>query len=103
MDFHLTSVGLSNTYNLVSDAYSAKFDKLLDNVKFDVSPSGVITVSSSAGQAVYNLGDATGTNLATTAAAAKTAVIAANTNPSASDKANILHPQELLLLLASMF
>ena len=92
LDSHLTSVGLSNTYNLVSDAYSAKFDKLLDNVKFDVSPSGVITVSSSAGQAVNDLGDATGTNLATTAAAAKTAVIAANTNPSASDKANIPAP-----------
>ena len=89
LDSHLTSVGLDNTYNLVTGAYSSKFDKLLDNVKFDVSPSGVLTVSSSAGQAVNDLGDATGTSLATTAASAKTAIIAANTNPSASDKTNI--------------
>jgi len=92
LDSHLTSVGLNNSYNLLTDSYNAKFDKLLDNVKFDVSPSGVITVSSSAGQAVNDLGDATGTNLAATAASAKTAVIAANTNPSASDKANIPAP-----------
>lgn len=92
LESHLTSVGLNNSYNLVTDAYSSKFDKLLDNVKFDVSPSGVITVSSSAGQAVNDLGDATGTNLATTAAAAKTAVIAADKVPSASDKSNIPAP-----------
>ncbi len=92
LESHLTSVGLDNTYNLVTGAYSSKFDKLLDNVKFDVSPSGVLTVSSSAGQAVNDLGDATGTNLATTAASAKTAIIAANTNPSANDKTNIPAP-----------
>lgn len=92
LDSHLNSVGLNNSYNLLTDPYSANFDKLLDNVKFDVSPSGVITVSSSAGQAINDLGDATGTSLATTAASAKTAVIAANKNPSAADKANIPAP-----------
>jgi hypothetical protein len=93
LEDHLTSVGLNNSYNLLSDPFSAKFDKLLDNVKFDVSPSGVISVSSSAGQAVNDLGDATITpNLVSLAASAKTAVIAANTNPSASDKANIPAP-----------
>lgn len=93
LDSHLTSVGLSNSYNLISDAFNAKFDKLLDNVKFDVSPSGVITVSSSAGQAVNDLGDASATpGLTSLAATAKTAVIAANTNPSATDKANIPAP-----------
>ena len=84
LDTHLTSVGLSSNYNLVNSTYNSSFDKLLDNVKFDVSPSGIITVSSSAGQAVNDLAASN-----TKPSSGTTAVIAAGSNPSSSDKANI--------------
>lgn len=87
LDSHLTSVGLNSNYNLVSGAFSSSFDKLLDNVKFDVSPSGVITVSSSAGQAVNDLAASS-----TQPSAGSIAVIPAGSNPSASDKVNIPAP-----------
>jgi len=84
LDSHLTSVGLTSNYNLVTSGYNSSFDKLLDNVKFDVSPSGVITASSSAGQAVNDLSASN-----TAPASGSTAVIAAGSNPSASDKTKI--------------
>jgi hypothetical protein len=87
LDSHLSSVGLTSDFNLVNSAYNSSFDKLLDNVKFDVSPSGVITVSSSAGQAVNDLAASNSQPLA-----GSTAVIAAGSNPSASDKSNIPPP-----------
>jgi len=87
LDAHLTSVGLKSDFHLVNTAYNSNFDTLLDNVKFDVSPSGVITVASSAGQAVNDLDDS-----ATQPAAGSVALIAAATNPSASDKAKIPAP-----------
>ena len=87
LDTHLTSVGLKSDYNLVNTAYNSSFDTLLDNVKFDISPSGIITVTSSAGQAVDDLGDSNAQP-----AAGLTAIIAAGSNPSANDKAKIPAP-----------
>lgn len=52
---HLTSVGLSSDFNLINSAFTANFDKLLDNIKLDTTPSGQITMSSAAGQAVDDL------------------------------------------------
>jgi hypothetical protein len=87
LDSHLTSVGLNSSFNLLNSTYNSNIDKLLDNVKFDVSPSGIITVTSSAGQAVNDLAASN-----TKPAAGSTAVIAAGSNPTASDKANIPAP-----------
>jgi hypothetical protein len=52
---HLTSVGLPSDYNLISSIFTDSFDKLLDNIKLDTSPTGQITMTSSAGQAVDDL------------------------------------------------
>jgi hypothetical protein len=84
LDSHLTSVGLNSSFNLLNSTYNSSIDKLLDNVKFDVSPSGIITVTSSAGQAVNDLAASN-----TKPSAGSTAVIAAGVNPSATHKANI--------------
>jgi hypothetical protein len=84
---HLGSVGLNSSFNLINDVYSSSFDKLLDNVKFDVSPSGLITVISSAGQAINDLAASN-----TTPSAGTVAVIAAGNNPTSADKANIPAP-----------
>jgi len=84
---NMTAAGLTASDNLLSGAFNAKFDKLLDNVRIEVTTSGEIHMSSSAGAAVDDLG-----NSWTTPAAAKTVVLAKGTVPSATNAANLPAP-----------
>lgn len=79
---HLTSVGLNSDFNLISSAFTASFDKLLDNIKLDTTPTGQITMSSAAGQAVDDLRAST-----SSPAAGSTLIIPSGTLPTAADKA----------------
>lgn len=84
---NMTAVGLASTDNLLSGAFSAKFDKLLDNLHVEVAPSGEIQISSSAGAAVDDLG-----NTPTQPIAAKMVVLAKGTLPSTADLSNLPAP-----------
>lgn len=84
---NMAAVGLTTSDNLLSGAFSAKFDKLLDNIHVEVAPSGEIQISSSAGAAVDDLG-----NTPTQPAAAKTVVLAKGTLPSSADLSNLPAP-----------
>jgi hypothetical protein len=84
---NMTAVGLTSSDNLLSGTFTAKFDKLLDNVHVEVSPSGEIQISSNAGAAVDDLAP-TGTQ----PAAALTVVLPKGTVPSAADAANLPKP-----------
>ena len=55
---NMTAIGLNPaTDNLLNGVFTAKLDKLLDNVKVEVSASGEIKMSTSAGSAVDDLGN----------------------------------------------
>jgi hypothetical protein len=81
---HLTSVGLPSSFNLINSTFTASFDKLLDNIKLDTSPTGQITMTSAAGQAVDDLSAAT-----TAPSAGSTLIIPSGSLPSAANKALI--------------
>jgi len=84
LESHLTSVGLPSSFNLINSTFTASFDKLLDNIKLDTSPTGQITMTSSAGQAVDDL-------LASASApnTGSTLIIPNGQLPTVSDKASI--------------
>ena len=84
LESHLTSVGLPSSFNLINSTFTPSFDKLLDNIKLDTTPTGQITMTSSAGQAVDDL-------LASTSApsAGSTLIIPNGQLPTVSDKASI--------------
>jgi hypothetical protein len=79
---HLTSVGLPSSFNLISSTFTSSFDKLLDNIQFDTSPTGQITATSAAGQAVDDLSAST-----SSPAAGSTLILPSGSLPSAADKA----------------
>ena len=81
---HLTSVGLPSNFNLINSAFTASFDKLLDNIKLDTSPTGQITMTSAAGQAVDDLSAS-----ATAPSAGSTLIIPSGSLPSTANKALI--------------
>jgi hypothetical protein len=81
---HLTSVGLPSSFNLINSTFTANFDKLLDNIKLDTSPTGQITMTSAAGQAVDDLSAAT-----TAPSAGSTLIIPSGSLPSTANKALI--------------
>ena len=59
---NLTVLGLdSNSLNFLNSTFSTALDKLLDNVHVEVTTSGQIKMSTSAGGAVDDLGDSAGT------------------------------------------
>lgn len=84
LESHLTSVGLSPSFNLINSTFTASFDKLLDNIKLDTSPTGQITMTSSAGQAVDDL-----LASSTTPNAGSTLIIPNGQLPTVSDKTSI--------------
>ncbi len=82
---NMTAMGLDPaTDNLLNTTFNAKLDKLLDNVKIEVTSSGEIKMSTSAGSAVDDLAD-TGT----TPAAVKSVTLAKGVKPSAALAANL--------------
>jgi hypothetical protein len=78
---HLTSVGLPSSFNLISSTFTSSLDKLLDNIQFDTSPTGLITATSAAGQAVDDLSAST-----SSPAAGSTLIIPSGSLPSAADR-----------------
>lgn len=85
---NMTAVGLNPaTDNLFNATFSAKLDKLLDNVKVEVSSTGAISMSSSAGGAVDD--DTFG---AGTPTAAKVVTLAKGVVPTAADATNLPAP-----------
>jgi hypothetical protein len=84
LESHLTSVGLSSSFNLINSTFTSSFDKLLDNIKLDTSPTGQITMTSSAGQAVDDL-----SNSATTPNAGSSLIIPSGSLPTAANSASI--------------
>jgi hypothetical protein len=84
LESHLTSVGLPSSFNLINSTFTASFDKLLDNIKLDTSPTGQITMTSSAGQAVDDL-----SNSATTPNAGSSLIIPSGSLPTAANSASI--------------
>jgi hypothetical protein len=84
LESHLSSVGLSSSFNLINSVFTASFDKLLDNIKLDTSPTGQITITSSAGQAVDDLSSSE-----TTPSAGSSLVIPSGSLPTAANKALI--------------
>jgi len=84
LESHLSSVGLSSSFNLINSAFTASFDKLLDNIKLDTSPTGQITMTSSAGQAVDDLSAS-----ATAPSAGSSLIIPSGSLPTSANKALI--------------
>ena len=61
---NMTAIGLNpSTDNLLNSAFTPKLDKLLDNFKVEVTTSGEIKMSTSAGTASDDLGDHSRTGL----------------------------------------
>lgn len=78
---NLNAVGLdSNNVNLMNTTFSSKLDKLLDNVRVEVTSNGQIKMSTSAGSAVDDLG-----NSAATPSAAQVVELPKGTIPSAAN------------------
>lgn len=83
---NLNAIGLnSNSVNLLNSTFSTALDKLLDNVHVEVTTSGQIKMSTSAGGAVDDLGDSAGTP-----AAALVVELPKGTIPSAANVGNNL-------------
>ena len=81
---NMTSVGVSSTTNLISGTFDTNFDKLLDNVKIEVGTTGTISMSSSAGSVINDLGDST-----STPASASSLVLGKGVLPTASNATSI--------------
>jgi hypothetical protein len=81
---NMTSAGVSSTTNLISGTFNTNFDKLLDNVKIEVGTTGTISMSSSAGSVINDLGNTT-----TAPASASNLVLAKGVLPTASNASSI--------------
>ena len=81
---NMTSAGVSSTTNLISGTFNTNFDKLLDNVKIEVGTTGIVSMSSSAGSVINDLGNTT-----TTPASASSLVLAKGVLPTASNATSI--------------
>jgi hypothetical protein len=82
---NITAMGLDPaTVNLISTTFSAKLDKLLDNVKVEVTSTGEIKMSTSAGSTFDDLG-----NTGTTPTAAKVVELAKGVKPTAALATNL--------------
>ena len=86
---NLTVLGLdSNSLNFLNSTFSTALDKLLDNVHVEVTTSGQIKMSTSAGGAQDDLGG----NLGTDPTAATVVELPKGTIPSAADVAKLPAP-----------
>ena len=81
---NMTAIGLPTATNLISAPYSANLDKLLDNVRIEVTPSGAVSMSTVAGSAMNDLVDTT-----TAPANAGTVVLAKGVLPTAANNASM--------------
>jgi hypothetical protein len=94
---NMSAVGLdATTYNLVSGAFDAKADALLDNVQVDVMPDGEVRMVSSGGIAGDDFG-----NSATMPPPALALVLPKGTLPSAADASSL--PVATVTVAASAF
>lgn len=81
---NMTSAGVSSSTNLISGTFDTKFDTLLDNVKIEVGTTGIVSMSSSAGSVINDLGNTT-----TTPASASSLVLAKGVLPTASNATSL--------------
>jgi hypothetical protein len=81
---NMSSAGVSSTTNLISGTFNTNFDKLLDNVKIEVGTTGIVSMSSSAGSVINDLGNTT-----TTPASASSLVLAKGVLPTASNATSL--------------
>lgn len=84
LNANMTSAGVSSSTNLISGTFNTNLDKLLDNVKIEVGATGIVSMSSSAGSVINDLGNTT-----TTPASASSLVLAKGVLPTASNATSL--------------